>query len=392
VTAAHPLVAVYRDHLLVASETYIRAQAETLGRYRSHYVCMKRVAGLEIPSERTLTLNRGGVMGRASETAFKRLGVSPSLVRAVRALRPAVLHAHMGMDGAVALPLARRLRLPLVVTFHGRDATTTDEALRIGTLRDRIFLRRREALQREARLFIAVSEFIRGKLVDRGFPADRIVVHYIGVDTEFFRPDPAVAREPVVLFVGRLLEVKGVTHLITAMREVQSRVPAAELVIIGRGPLRRDLERQAQEAGVRARFLGSVPPEGVRAWMNRATVFCMPSVRASTGATEAMPIVTLEAQAMALPVAGFASGGIGEGVADGQTALLASEGDSAALAANIEALLTDAPLWERMSAAAVARVRARFELRRQTAALEDLYDRARGVPAAPTPGTAERGS
>jgi len=95
---------------------------------------------------------------------------------------------------------------------------------------------------------------------------------------------------------------------------------------------------------------------------------------------------------MALPVAGFASGGIGEGVADGQTALLAREGDSAALAANIAALLTDAPLWNRMSAAATEHVRARFELRRQTAALEDLYDRARGVPAPATPGTAEGGS
>jgi len=84
---------------------------------------------------------------------------------------------------------------------------------------------------------------------------------------------------------------------------------------------------------------------------------------------------------MGLPVAGFRSGGIPEAVADGQTGLLAPEGDRAALAANVEALLTDAALWNRLSAAAARRAREGFDLHRQTAALEDLYDRARGRPA-----------
>lgn len=283
----------------------------------------------------------------------------------------------MGQDGAIALPLARQLGIPLVVTFHGLDATATDRVLRRSGLNYRIYLRRREALKQEARLVIAVSEFIRGKLLERGWPEDKVVVRYIGVDTEFFRPDPEVVRVPVVLFVGRLIEFKGVEHLIAAMRTVQARIPEAELVIAGTGGRRRRLEDQARESGVRAQFLGSISPGEVRAWMNRAKLFCGPSLTVSTGQTEAFGMVFAEAQAMGLPVVSFASGGIPEAVAHGQTGLLAPEGDRKALASNIESLLRDNPLWERMSVAAIQRVREHFDLRRQTAMLEDLYDRAR---------------
>lgn len=376
--AAKPVVAVYRNTLILATETYIRTQGESLNRYGSYYVGMRRaVRGLDLPSERVWVLYRGGMKDRARELAYQVLGVSPRLVRAVRARRPALLHAHTGIDGAAALPLARRLGVPLVVTYHGFDATATDRAMRERGRRYKVYLRRREALKREARLFIAVSQSIRARLIERGFPEDRIVLHRIGVDTELFRPSPAVPREPIVLFVGRLIEKKGVPHLITAVREVQARVPEADLVIVGTGALQRTLERQARDLGVRARFLGFVSPDDLRAWMNRARVLCVPSVTASTGDEEGIPVVLQEAMAMALPVVGSRSAGIPEAVDDGVNGFLAPEGDAGALASHLHALLTDAPTWERMSRATLERVRERFNLRTQMAALEEIYDVAR---------------
>jgi glycosyltransferase involved in cell wall biosynthesis len=243
--------------------------------------------------------------------------------------------------------------------------------------RYKVYLRRREALKREARLFIAVAQSIRARLIERGFPEDRIVLHHIGVDTELFRPDPAVPREPVVLFVGRLVEKKGVPHLISAMREVHARMPEAGLVIVGTGALRRTLERQARDLGVRAQFLGFVSPDELRGWMNRARVLCVPSVTASTGDEEGVPVVTQEAMAMGLPVVGSRSAGIPDAVSDGTNGFLAPEGDAGALAAHLHALLTDAPLWERMSRASRERARDRFNLRTQMAELEQIYDTAR---------------
>jgi colanic acid/amylovoran biosynthesis glycosyltransferase len=371
------LVAIYRDQVFKPSETFLPLQGEALSRYRSIYVCMRFTPTVGISRDRVVALNGGGNLGHAREIAFKSLGVSGRLVRDLRALRPSLLHAHTGQDGAVMLPVARRLPVPLIVTFHGYDATATDDVLRRAERRSRVFLRRREALKREGRLFIAVSEFIREELLSQGYPESKVVVHYVGVDTDFFRPIADVARQPIVLFAGRLIEVKGAAHLIRAMREVQARLPEAELVIAGRGWSRQRYEQLANELGVRTRFLGLIPPEELRAWMNRARVFCMPSIVASTGQREAFGMVFAEAQAMGLPVASFATGGIPEAVAHGQTGLLAREGDIAALAANIESLLTDETLWNRMSLAGMARVRERFDLRCQTAKLESLYDAVR---------------
>jgi glycosyltransferase involved in cell wall biosynthesis len=378
---ARPVVAVYRNGLLLPTETYIRAQGEALTRYGSYYVGMHRIPrGLELPGERVFVLNQGGRTGLAREFVYQETGFSPRLVKAIRRQRPALVHAHLGVDGAAALPLARQLGVPLVVTFHGFDATATDQAARARGRRYEVYLRRRETLKRETRLFIAVAQYIRARMLDRGFPESKVVVHTIGVDTELFRSDPTVAREPVVLFVGRLIAKKGIPHLIAAMREVQARLPEADLVLVGKGELQTELERQARELGVRARFLGMVKPEEVREWMNRARALCVPSVIAPNGDAEGVPVVAQEAMAMGLPVVGSESAGIPEAIRHGTEGFLAPEGDERALASHLLALLTDAPLWERMSRASLARVRDRFDLRKQTAALEQLYDTARESP------------
>jgi colanic acid/amylovoran biosynthesis glycosyltransferase len=99
----------------------------------------------------------------------------------------------------------------------------------------------------------------------------------------------------------------------------------------------------------------------------------VPSIVADSGDAEWFGMVFAESQAMGLPVAGFASGGVPEAVSHGKTGLLASERDSKGLAQNIFALLTDGSMWQRFSDAARARVRELFDLDKQTAKLEAMY-------------------
>ena len=187
-------------------------------------------------------------------------------------------------------------------------------------------------LERGATLLIAVSNFIRGEMIRQGFGGDKILVHYVGVDTESFCPNPSVRREPIVLFAGRLAEKKGCQYLIRAMARVQSQSPHTELVVIGDGHLRPELERLAAQSLRRYRFLGFQPPELVKNWMNRARVFGAPSVRTRTGDAEGHPNAFAEAQAMGLPVVSFASDGVMEAVAHGETGLRpARAGDHDAL-------------------------------------------------------------
>ncbi len=366
-------VLIYRDVLLPPSETFIRSQGEKLDRFIPYYVGSRCAMGLELPSGRALIVNEGGITGRLREIVFKKWGIAPGFFKKLRDIQPALIHAHFGPDGVAALPLARKLKIPLIVTFHGYDVTVEDRFARHSFYLHRKYIRHRDELKREAVRFIAVSEYIRKKLLEQGFPEEKIVVHYIGVDVKKFQPTPAVVREKKVLFVGRLVENKGCEYLIQAMNRVQDIEPDAELVVIGDGPLRKSLEELAGSVLKEYRFLGILPPESVRDWMNRVKVFCVPSIVASTGAAEAFGLVFAEAQAMGLPVASFATGGISEVISHGETGLLAKERDVEELADNIQRLLADDDLWLMMSRQGQERVQERFNLERQTRLLEDIY-------------------
>ena len=377
-THPKPVVAIFADPLLPPSMTFVRAQATALTRYSPLYVSPQRASpGLEIPREQAVVLcddpQAPRIWRQLKQVPLKVFGHDPLFFRRVEKHKPVLLHAHFGPAGLTALPLARWLNVPVVVTIHGYDASVTDADLARANYRARAYVRNRHVLHRETALYIAVSEFLRKQMIARGFPEQRIVVHYIGIDTQHFRPDPSIAREPVVLFTGRLTEKKGCAHLIRAMQKVVDRVPAARLVVIGDGELRQDLERTASSSLRNYRFLGMQPPTVVREWMNRASVFCVPSVRATSGDAEGFGLVFAEAQAMGLPVASFSSGGVPEAVQHAETGLLAMEGDWLSLADHILTLLQDRNCWQTMSEAGRKRIQRCFDLTTQTAKLEEMY-------------------
>jgi colanic acid/amylovoran biosynthesis glycosyltransferase len=373
-----PSVAIFAEPLIGPSMTFILDQAAALTEFTAVYVSPQRACpSLEVPSDRAVVISEdpraSWFWHRLQQAPFKVFGYDPRFFRRVAVHHPVLLHAHFGPAGLTALPLARWLKIPLIVTFHGYDATVSDVYMARSHYRVRAYLRNRHVLQKEAALFIAVSEFLQKQLIARTFPEERILVHYTGVDTNLFTPDPSVLRKPLVLFVGRLTEKKGCAHLLRAMQVVEQAVPTVELVVIGDGSLRGELEELAKKTLCNFRFLGWLPPEGVREWMNRARIFCVPSVRAPSGDGEGFGMVFAEAQAMGLPVASFASGGVPEAVLDGATGLLAVEGDWRGLARNILALLENDNLWRKMSEAGQKRVRDLFDLKKQTAKLELTY-------------------
>jgi glycosyltransferase involved in cell wall biosynthesis len=232
---------------------------------------------------------------------------------------------------------------------------------------------RRKELEKGSSLLLAASKFVRDHLIRQEFPPNKVKVHYIGVDTGLFCPDSNIVRDPMVLFVGRLEEVKGCEYLIRAMTRVRTAFPAARLLIIGDGSLRRSLERRAEDSRVNATFLGFQPPAEVKRWMNRASILAAPSVRTSSGSEEGCGLALLEAQAMGLPVVSFISGGIPEIVCHGETGFLSSERDHQSLSQHILMLLSDKKIADRVARAARARVKRLFDLQTQTRALEAIY-------------------
>lgn len=371
-----PIVLIYAEPLLARSMTFIRTQAEALTSFSPYYISpYLETEGLPLPPDRVVVMRRGTrAWCRASAILFKVIGQAPLYVRKLKALRPSLLHAHFGPSALRAMPLARALNIPLIVTFQGYDATVYDEYARISNhYSHRVYVRRRKALETGSALLIAVSNFIRSELIRQGFTSEKILTHYVGVDTKLFCPDPTIPREPMVLFTGRLAEKKGCEYLIRAMAKVQETAPENELVVIGDGPLREELEQLATTCLRSYRFLGFQPPEIVKHWMNRARVFGAPSLRARSGDAEGYPNAFAEAQSMGLPIVSFNADGVREAVSHGETGFLGPERDSDALAHYLQLLLTNKDLCDRMSIAARRYVEKDFNLTKQTQQLEDIY-------------------
>jgi colanic acid/amylovoran biosynthesis glycosyltransferase len=366
-----PTVAIFRDWLLPISETFIRAQIDALTRFEGVYVGCIRAHGLEI-SGHPAVLMRPGFLGRAERLLLGEFGAAPILTPDLRRRQPRLIHAHFGPDGVLAMPLARALGIPLVVTFHGYDATVKD-ATHNKTRSGRWYVKRRGQLKANVTTILAVSRFIAGKLFEQGFPPEKVQVHYIGVDTEQFKPQCDSAPERKVLFVGRLVENKGCEYLIRAMEPLQKEMPDVELMIVGDGPLRDSLESMAKTRLRRFTFMGGQPPEIVRDLMSRAAILCTPSVTTESGNEEGFGIVFIEAQASGLPVVSFASGGIPEAVKHGETGYLAPEKDWRTMSKYIASLLTDPYRWEQFSRAGRSFVEREFDLKVQTGKLEEIY-------------------
>jgi colanic acid/amylovoran biosynthesis glycosyltransferase len=365
-------VIIYRNYLLSPSETFVRDQAESLTEYIPYYAGLRYVDGLELPEEKTLIVNRGGFISRMCEIRTKLFGFSPYFIQQIKNVKPILVHAHFGQDGSMVLPLAQILNIPLIITFHGADITVSDDAAE-KSIMQKTYMQRRNILKKETHLFIAVSNFIKQQLILKGFPPEKIVVHPIGINTDYFQFDPQYPREPVVLFVGRLVEKKGCRYLIEAMAKVQSIMPHVKLVIIGDGQLRTLLEQLAHDLQINCSFLGVQTPSQVRDWMQRSKVFCVPSITADSGDAEGFGMVFAEAQAMGLPVVSSKHGGISEAVDHEQTGLLVEEHDVEGLSENLSKLLQNENLWNSFSCGGSERVRKHFNLHKQTLILEDLY-------------------
>jgi glycosyltransferase involved in cell wall biosynthesis len=304
---------------------------------------------------------------------FLRFGYAPSVIRRLAAQEPQLVHAHFGPSAPAAATVARSLAVPLIVTFHGRDATMTDdEAAR--SHRGREYLRARDSLMRDTSLFIAVSDFIRSQLVAAGFPEKRLVTHRNGIDTTAFASGD-YPREPVIVFAGRFVEKKGAEFLVRALARLRDAGCDARCVLLGDGPLRTSLEDLARRLRVRAEFFGFRPLEEVRAWLRRATVVAVPSITARDGDSEGLPTVLLEAQASGTPVVATRHSGIPEGVIENETAILVDEGDEAALSTGLGRFLEDSESVSQFGRRGRAFVQSAFELRKQVSGLEDLYDR-----------------
>jgi glycosyltransferase involved in cell wall biosynthesis len=287
----------------------------------------------------------------------------------------ALLHAHFGVDGVYAAKAAKALKIPLVTTLHGFDVTISKSRMLTARKVSLVnYVAWRDSLFTGGSVFICVSDYIRRRAIEWGYPEDRLVTISTGVDIDLIQPR-GLARTPTVVHVARLVEVKGTSDLIRAFALVQKQIPGARLVIIGDGPLRAALSALAADLGIAPQvdFLGTLNHSETLRHVGESSVLCLPSITAANGAQEGLGTVLLEAAAAAKPVVGTHSGGIVEVVKDGQTGFLVPERDDKMLAARLVELLSDPAMCQQFGDAGRALVVDNFDLHRQAEKVESLY-------------------
>ncbi len=283
-----------------------------------------------------------------------------------------LVHVHYAIPHAASAFLAKEMlkpqRLPTMTTLHGTDITL------VGIMPSYYEITRFSIEKSDA--VTAVSEFLRRETV-REFRIERpIEVIHNFVDTELFRPKASCAArtrlspngEKVLMHISNFRKVKNLPVLLQVFNDVQKHIPA-RLALVGDGPERESVERQAEDMGIidRVDFLGD--QEFVAELLPAADVFLLPSQHESFG------LAALEAMACGVPVVGSRIGGLPEVIIHEETGYLCDPNDVACMSAIVLGLLRDEGLRLKIGRAARARAEQEFNRDKVVARYVDAYQR-----------------
>ena len=258
--------------------------------------------------ERWETLvNDGGIVTNLRNRRWKWLLV-PSFVlaqtwrtwRLVGTRNVDVIHAHWLIPQGLIAAMLQRIsgrKVPFVVTSHGAD---------LFALKGRMLQWLKRFVIRNAHAATVVSEAMRNRILEIDGEAENLNVQPMGVDLHRrFVPDPGTKRmEDELLFVGRLVEKKGLRYLLDAMPEVIARRPGVRLRIAGFGPEEAALRQRAGALGLTEHidFLGAVPQTDLPALYRHSSLFVAPFVQAESGDQEGLGLVLVEAAGCGCPI------------------------------------------------------------------------------------------
>jgi glycosyltransferase involved in cell wall biosynthesis len=349
--------------------------------------------------ETTLVAGRIGGSEGSMEYVAQELGVEPlyvpelqreispfadalaarRLLQVIRDVQPDVLHTHTAKAGAVgrmAALMAGAARPKVVVhTFHGH-------VLRgyFGPSKTTAFSLLERGLAKATDVLIAVSPEVRDDLVELGIaPPDKIVVIRLGLDLETRLAAPSGAREALrrelgvphdrflVAWLGRMTEIKRADDLLRAFARLRGTVPDADLLVVGDGPLREELEALAGELGIAAscHFTGFRSDVG--------SIYAASDAVVLTSANEGTPVSVIEAQAAGRPVVSTDVGGVRDIVADGRSGFVVAPGDMDAVADRLARLAAQPELRERMGHEGREQAGTRYSVPRLVGDIDLLY-------------------
>jgi colanic acid/amylovoran biosynthesis glycosyltransferase len=264
-----------------------------------------------------------------------------------------VVLAEYGETAVETLNVVKKLGIPLVVHFHGYDASVSEVLSRNVEKYKEVF--------NYATSVLVVSKKMQNDLFKIGCPLEKIVLNIYGPNSIFFSNIPCYDSQRFVA-VGRFVEKKAPYLTILAFAKVKRKYPQAELILVGDGPLMNICQQIVNAMGLShdVLFKGPLTPGEIISIFQKSVAFVQHSITATNGDSEGTPVAILEAQAAALPVISTFHAGIPDVVIHEETGLLVKEGDIEGMADNMMYLIEKKNLAKKLGQMGRQRVQNHF--------------------------------
>ena len=296
---------------------------------------------------------------------------SAAIIRAVRREPFDIVHVHWPFPHALFGYLAKKAGgTKIVTTFYGVELRWVKT--KMAFLKS--FLRWGIGFSDKVTAISSYTAREVRELVPDDEMAVEVIPYTITVTAKLNQESQAKPLLPLVLYVGRLVERKGVEYLIRAFAEVVRELPS-ELVIVGKGPEDQRLHQLTEELNLvqKVHFKGWVSRNELEKLYNQCNVFVLPAIIDSKGDTEGLGVVLLEAMSYMKPVVASNLGGITDIVKDRETGLLVNEKDPHGLSEAIKSLLSDPSLAASLGKRGYEHVQKQFSWERILSQWTALY-------------------
>ena len=330
-------IAIFTKTFLSPSMTFIYRQIENMGGEWDAFVITNSHINQHLFPFKAVYEIKPSAIERVIKKISHQIGVSVlasytssemQITEVIKAERPSVIHAHFGPSAIDILPIARKLSIPMITTFHGIDASAM--------LTSRSYVRQLQDLFSYSKI-ITVSKIMAERLIDYGAPSGQVECIYIGVPLDTFKflnrraiRDKYQNDERITfLQVSNFVEKKGHAFTLKAFAAFREKHTNSKLLLAGAGPLLRDIRDLAVKLNCTDSvvFLGHKSQDDVAELMAQADCFLHHSVTASNGDQEGIPTVIMEAMATGLPVISTYHSGIPELIDNGVNGYLVGERD-----------------------------------------------------------------
>lgn len=281
--------------------------------------------------------------------------------------------AEYGDVGVQVMDAAEESAIPLIVHFHGYDASVTSVLEENKETYPRMF--------RIASSIIAVSQAMKRKLIELGAPESKVQYNPYGIDCKQFSGGDPASAPPLFLAVGRFTEKKAPQITLSAFAKTLKSCPAARLRMIGDGELLQECQKLAHDLNIESSvdFLGGQQHSVIMREMQSARCLVQHSVVSRSGDCEGTPLSILEAGATGLPVVSTRHAGIPDVVIEGETGFLVDERDEATMVQHMIRMAQEPELAGRMGKAARKHIQKKFSKELRIGNLWSIIDSCIGL-------------